>query len=393
VSLEALEDLAETHTDAAEGVVLAFETKKFTLDGLLSKAANVIPSRDLMPMLKNFLVAVDDKFLKVAATDIELSVIAQTGMVKADTLGRAVFPAKKLQDIVREAPDGEIRVEVEVVDEAFTATITAGKATWRLRLLNVDDYPDLPNADEATFQKVSKAKFASALKQVRQAASSDTMRASLMLVDINEGRMRASDGVRFQQVKMPFPMNMQVPINAVDDLVKVLSLSESAEFEVSDTDNHLLFRINDDLFIAQKLTVDFPDVDDVLLKPALTNEDVLHVDRMELIKAIRRVRITADEETSAVVLTLEPERITVSSKEKNGSMSSESLDCTWKGENGRILAFNHGHLLDMLNMASAKSCEFRLGKDLKTRPSALLLVDDEAGMQGVLNQMRISLLD
>lgn len=389
---ETLDDIVEEHTSIPDGEVLSFQTKKFALEALLSKAQNVIPTRDLLPVLKNFLVEVTEDGIKVAATDIELSVISQSGMVTVEKEGRAVFPAARFQSIVKEASQGEISVVVTAKDEKLTARIESGRASWNLRLMNGEDYPELPDPADITFFEVDRTKFVSAIKQVRYAASNDTMRLNLMMIDVTNGRMRASDGVRFQEVKFAFPFDAQIPINAVDDLVKVISLTEAKEFEVGETENSLVFRIGGDLFVAQKLAAEFPDVDEVLLKPSLVNDQELHIDRMELIQAIKRVRITADEETSAVILTLEEDAVTVHSKDKKGSTSSETVDAKWDSKE-RSASFNHQHLMDMLNMAEAKSCTFRLGKDTKTRPSPLLLVDEEAGMTGVLNQIRIDWLD
>ena len=212
-----------------------------------------------------------------------------------------------------------------------------------------------------------------------------------MMLDITDNKMRASDGVRFQQADIEFPFDCQIPISAVDDLVKILRTTEAPNIETGEDDDSLLFRIGSDVFIAQKLNAVFPDMDDQLLKPALANDQDLHVDRQELISAIKRVRITADTETSAVGFTLTKGKMLVSAKDKYGSESWEELDAKWEGAEKRI-TFNHQHILDMLGMADVKSCHFRLGTDTKTRPAPILLQDTESGLLGILNQLRSDFL-
>lgn len=393
-----LEALAEEHVEEEDGVVLEFQTKKFTLEALIMKSMNAVPTRNLMPVLSNFLIEVEENHLRVAASDLQLSVLAESPLVTVKQPGRAVFPAKKLQEIVRAAPDGEVHVSVEVKNNKASAHITATSSSdthpskWVLRLMQSEDFPVFPDASEEEFVAVSRSKFLQAVKQVRQAVTQDTMRGNLRMIDIRDGKVRASDGVRYQQVELEFPLDIAIPINAVDDLVKVLGLSEIEEFSVADTDRHLLFRIGKDLFIAQKMSHEFPSVDETLLAPALENQYELHVDRKALVSAIRRVRITSDEETSVVLLHIEDDSVTVSSKDKKGSYSEQVIDATWKGPNARTMAYNHKHLLDMLAMADSTSCEFRLGKEIKNRPQPLLLKDDKAKMVGVLLQMRLSLL-
>lgn len=388
------EDLAEEEEDSSIDVIeagnLRFETKKFVLQALLEKASSVLPTKDIMPVLKNFQLEAEGGRVRVAATDLELSVVASTEMVKIPRQGTAVFPGKRMLELVKEAEDGEIIVDVK----DGTAHIQVGRATWDLKLNDGTEYPALPDIDQIEFHSVSRSKFLEALNSVRYAAATDTVRPSLMMVDITEGRMRAADGVRFQQVDIsgwPESLDIQIPINAVDDLVKLLRTTELNAVEIGDSESHIVFRVGADVFIANKLMAVFPDVDEVLLKPALANDEELRVDRNDFVAAIKRVRVTADEETSAVVLSLENDSLTVKSHDKFGNTASETVDVSWSSGEKEV-AFNHVHLLDMLNMADVKTCHFYLGKDLKTRKAPIMLKDEETGMIGILNQIRIDFL-
>lgn len=369
--------------DQAEGLKL--HTKKFALQHLLDKAASVVPSKDILPVLKNFQVEATAGKVRVTATDLELSVIATSEMVTVQQPGTAVFPAKRLMEIVKEAEDGDLTISVENGE----AKIEVGKTHWTLKLMDGSDYPELPDIEEVEFHSVDRAKFVGWIRSVRHAAATETTRPSLMVIDISGGQMRASDGVRFQQVTVgkEIPIDISIPINAVDDLVKILQTTEAPKIELGEDEESLFFKVGGDTFIAQKLNAVFPDVDEQLLKPALANDQVLNVDRNDLAKAIKRVRITADPETNAVVLDLSKDKMQVKSKDKYGSTCTEDLDVKWDGKD-RSVAFNHEHLLQMLNMTDLASCEFRLGEDTKTRPSPILLRDDEAGQVGMLNQLR-----
>lgn len=373
----------ESDPSSDEGMQL--HTKKFALQHLLDKAASVVPSKDIMPVLKNFQVEAKAGSVRVTATDLELSVIATSEMVTVQKPGSAVFPAKRLMEIVKEAEDGDLVITVE----GQKAKVEVGRTHWTLQLMDGDDYPELPNIEDIEFHPIDRAKFVGWIRSVRYAAATETVRPSLMVIDISDGQMRASDGVRFQQVTVgkEIPIDISIPINAVDDLVKILSTTEAPKIELGEDEESLFFKVGGDTFIAQKLNAVFPDVDEQLLKPALANDQVLNVDRNDLVKAIKRVRITADPETNAVILALTKDKMTVKSKDKYGSTCEEELDVKWDGKD-REVAFNHTHLLQMLNMTDLSSCEFRLGEDTKTRPSPLLLRDDDAGQVGMLNQIR-----
>jgi DNA polymerase-3 subunit beta len=373
-------------------VSIGFETKKFAMQSLLDKAETVRPTRDIVPVLKNFQIEVNDDppQIRVVATDMELSVLASSEVVSVNKPGVGVFPGQRLLELVREANDGDLVVEVD----AGIATIRVGRATWTLKLLDGSDYPRLPDTEKVKFVEIDRAKFAQALASVRHAASTEAMRLALMLIDVSEGRMRAADGVRLQQVvlpKWPKALNFQLPVAAVDTLLRLLRSTDLDRISIGQTPDHLIFRIASDSYIATKLNAEFPDVDTMLLKPALANKHKLTVDREELESAIKRVRVTANPDTYAVVLELSNGQLVVKSQDTYGNAATEDLDCGWS--NGtREIAFNHKHLLDMLSMADVKTCEFMLGDDTKTRRSPLLLLDEKSGLTSVLNQIRLDFI-
>ena len=363
----------------------AFQTKKFALQALLDKAANVVPARDTLPVLKNFLVDVLPGEIRVSATDLVLSVIANTQMVTVQRTGRCVLPSARVREIVKEAEEGDLSLDVVNGD----CTIKCGPTTWKIKIMSDEEYPDLPDPKSIDFEEVDRSKFLQALRTVRYAASQDASRPSLMLVDVNEGRMRASDGVRFQEADIGVKMKLdfQIPINAVDDLVKILGTTEAQSIEVGEDEDSLVFRIGPDTFISQKVTAIFPDLEEQLIKPALGNEFDLHVDKDDLTSAIKRVRITADPETSAVLLNLDANQVVVSAKDKFGSQATETIKASWTS-GPMVLAFNHEHFLQMLQASDGKSSHLKIGKGTKTRPAPIVLKEGVSTL-AILNQIRV----
>ncbi len=261
-------EIEEAPAKASGGGGLSFECKKFALQNLIEAASSVIPSRDLVPVLKNFLVEVSDGELRVTATDLELAVVATTGLVTVHQEGSAVFPAATLLEILREANDKPVQVEVK----GQTAFIVISPTAWEIKLADVDDYPPLPVLSEIEFVPHSRAKFVQAIRAVHYAASRETHRANLMLIDISGGRARASDGVRFQQIEPgadALPLDCQVPIAAVDDLLRLLKISDLVTVDVGQSPDKLIFRFGSDVFIVSKFNAQFPDMEAQMLRPAM----------------------------------------------------------------------------------------------------------------------------
>ena len=388
----------EVEEKVPDGPIMDFRIEKAVLDKALSEVLSVVPNRDLIPVLKNFHLRLSGLDLLVTGSDKTVSALRHADVLTASVHGSAVFPATKFLNIVKEAPDTlHIRVmskqekSGKQTQHKITATIKSGQTSWVLPLMDSKNFPDFDGAEEYGTVEVDREPLLHGLQRVRKSMSSDTMRPYLMLIDVSKGRMRASDSIRFQQIKFDFPFDCQIPHRAVGEVISRLSSSNSEKIEVGQSNHALLFRFGGTLLICQKTVAQFPSVDEVLLKPAMLNDLELKVDRSLLLKAVRRVRITADEDTAAVVLSLNHGSVSVEAKDRKGGVSLESVDAEWEHA-PRHVSFNHQHLSDMLSSTSSETCVFRLGKDLKTRPTPLLMEDEEEGFTAVLSQIRLDWL-
>lgn len=362
---------------------IQFEIKRFVFLALLDKASSVVPVKDIMPVLKHFQFDVQPGRLRVTATDLELSVISTTELVTVTTPGTAVFPARKMTDIITSADEGIITVHVT----RGVAHIASERTHWNLKLAGGADYPPMPEISDVQFAAVDRTAFLTALHSVRYAACKETTRPSLMMVNIKDGYMTACDGARFQQARIgDFPFHIQIPIGAVDDLTKLLRRTDLPDIHVGEADHHLIFRFGADVFIINKLLAQFPDMETLLLRPALENRHTLTVGRADILDALRRVRINADPETSAIGLQLTDGHVTVSARDKFGNTATETIEAVW-AHASRTLVVNHAFLTDMINMHGGDTCTFRLGDDLKSRKTPVMLRDDTTGTTGVVQQM------
>lgn len=371
-------------TEPETRTTLQFEIKKFLLKVLLEKAITVVPTRDVMPVLKCFQFHVDPQRLRVIASDIEMSLIASTPMVAVTQPGTAVFPAKKLLDIVKTADDNNINIKVT----GTTARITVGRASWTLQLPGGDDYPPMPAINEAEFVSIDRTIFQDAITAVRYAASRDPNRASLNIITIDDGKLTACDGARIQQIRISdFPISLRIPISAVDDLLRLLKICDLNTIHVGQSDDKLIFRFGSDVFIVSKFYAQFPDMEATMLRPALENKHTLELDKHELLAVIKRIRINADADSSAIALHLNTNNtITITAKDKFSNTATETIDCTWTGAE-RSIVVNHKFLTDMINTYGDATCTFRLGDDTKTRRTPLMLRHNTTGSVGVIQQM------
>lgn len=373
--------------EAASYKPVSFTTKRFALQDLVDAAIGVVP-RD-GTILDHFQFYVSPGLLAIYATDMELSVIAETEAVDTDSQAVVTIPARRLARILKEAPEDKLRLEAS----GSEAVLTVGSVKWRLNLKDPSAFPDLPElTDDVQFHETPRLGLVLAIKAVRHAMCQDATRAALRMIDISDKKVTACDGARIQQVRIDnFPLDIKIPAGAVDHVLRLLQSSEAevaslAEIERPEGGGQMVFRVGTTTLVVSKPTAKFPDMEKLLLAPAMQNNQELTVDRLALADAVRRVRINADLTTSAIGIMLTKDALTVVSRDTDRNAAEETLEAGWSGPD-RMLVVNHVHLLDLLNGYDGRQCTFRLGKDTKHRKSAVLLQDSEAGVTGVLLQL------
>lgn len=365
---------------------MEFVIKKPVLSSALHKCGSTVSRRDAVPVLKNFLIQADQEEIRIVGTDLELGLVARIQVVDVKEPGRITAPATKLLSIVDEAEDGDIRI---VVNEKSLIDITAGPTQWMIHGMSAEDYPEVPKFDPAQAMTINREKLLSAVRRVRKAASEDEQRLNLMMLRFIQGKVYATDGHRVHMADSPDEfLDMSLPSLAVNELIRLMERSETESIMIQITDNHLLFKIGNEVFSSGKLQAQFPDVEKSIINPTDGNKDLLKIDRTTLLSAVKRVKITSDEKTQAVSLSIDGHLATLTSADESGNQSTEQIPCTWEGgTDSRVVGFNHQYLKDLLEAFTEKVLEFRFGEDKKHR-KAPVRVDGE-GLTVILLPLRI----
>lgn len=376
------------HTDtltSPESVGTSFEIQREVLLSLLEKAIGVVPSRDIIPVLTNFQFRISEGLLEVVASSMEMSIVVSTSQVEVKVPGIEVFPAKTLLTIIKEASPGTtIYIEVTTT----SAVIVAGGFSAEIKLSSGSDFPKMAKLDNVSFHEVQRQAFVDAISAVKYALPGKEYSGqdSLRMISIKRGKFTACDGSRFQQVRIDgFKLSMQLPTANISTLIKVLSSTDQELIAIGETSNHLVFKVANTVLHMNKLDDPYPNVEQLWLRPALSNDQELIVNRQELITAIKQVKVTADTTFNAIGLVLEESTIRIVAKATNGSAHAV-IDCKWAGK-PKTVVVNYRHLAETLKAYPAKECRFLLGEDTKTYKAPILLKDDDTMAIATIAQM------
>lgn len=385
-------------SDEADYGSLEFTVRRAMLAQLADWALTAVPSSATLPVNGCFRVEVRPDRLQVAATDQAKAVLAEIPAVLTQSEGTVFLPAKKLRAILSEASEGDVTVSVK----GSQALVTAGSATWQLRLPDPARYIGLPDLDSAEFAPVSRVALHWALSTVEHAVGKEAGRPAFTQVRIaadSAGRMVASAAGAGQFASAPvpgFPRDMLIPGGVLGDLLKLLAKSPVDHAEAADAGPYAVFRIGPVTLAALRVAAPFPDVGSLFLDPAQGNDMTLGVDKAELAAALRRVRINTDASTSAVALIADSDggrraRLTVTSRDKGGNSAEEVIPASW-GHGRHLLVVNAVFLADMLAAHPSPTCEFKVGRDRGKVRAPLLLHDSDKQVTGTCPQMPPSLV-
>lgn len=370
---------------------MEFSVKKYDLLEELELTQGVIERKTTIPILSNLLVEAKGNRLYITATDLELS-IRTSCEAKVKKEGAGTIPAKKLLDLVRLLPDGEIRFKLL---ENHWVHITSDRKNYKMVGMSKENFPALPAFPHtlvkipASFlsQLISKTIFAIAQEESRY-----TLNGALLVLTPATLTMVATDGHRLSMIEMPHKLSglpgdvrVLIPKKAMNEVLRMSQKGdEKAEVEFAQDDSHLFFQFGRRLLSSRKLTGSFPPYEAVLPRDA--NKTVV-LERNDLQDALRRVSQLADQRSHAVKFVLSSEGIEISASSPEYGEAKEAIEKEFKGDPISI-GFNAQYLLDFLAAAPEGPISVEL-KDEQSAGQMRPLADEASRYRYVVMPMRI----
>ncbi|MGA2509152.1 MAG: DNA polymerase III subunit beta [Candidatus Acidiferrales bacterium] len=378
-------------TSARTAHEMEFSVKKFDLLEELNLTQGVVERKTTIPILSNLLCEADGNRLTITATDLELSIRTSCeAKVKKD--GAGTIPAKKLLELVRLLPEGEIHFKLL---ENHWVHITSDRKNYKLVGMSKDNFPALPDFPHALIKipakllagVIAKTTFAISLEESRY-----TLNGALLVLKPGSLTMVATDGHRLAMVEtdykfegLPTETRVLIPKKAMNEVQRLAAESgDESLVSFGQDESHLFFQFGNRLLTCRKLTGQFPNYEAVL--PRDVNKTVT-IERSELQDALRRVSQLADQRSHAVKFMLAKEGLEISASSPEYGEAKEAIEKDYKGEPIAI-GFNAQYLLDFLAAAPDGPISFEL-KDEQSAGQLRPLGDESSRYRYVVMPMRI----
>jgi len=359
----------------------------------LSRIQSIIEKRTTLPILSNVLLETKNGNLQIVATDLDVGLKALYE-AKVEDPGSITVAAKKLFEIIRELPEGDVSFKVLKND---WVEIKSSHARFKIMGLATDEYPIIPDYEDEKFSEISSQALGDMIEKVAHAIGSDESRSYLNGVYFETKKMDgkivfkavATDGHRLALTEkeitdvsdLKIEKGVIVPKKGVFELKKILE-GEDAPVKVCFTERNAIFKKDTCLFIIRLIEGEFPDYSSVI--PG-GNDQVLTCSRDELFAALRRVSLLSEELGRGVKLSMSKKHIEISCENPNLGEAHEEMSVSYDGKALEI-GFNARYFLDALSVV--KDEDVNLFFNDASSP-VLIKAPSEAGFLSVIMPMRL----
>lgn len=370
---------------------MKFSVSSSDLQKKLQLASGAIASNPVLPILEDFLFAISNNRLTIAASDLETTFITSLE-VNADSDGLVAVPAKILVDTLKALPQQPITFSVD--DNNFGIEITSAYGRYKLAGENGEDYPKIPQPDDVDEVNVSAAHLQEGINKTLFATSTDELRPAMtgvfFQVDFSKMVMVATDAHKLVKFSMSdvageVTASFILPKKALN-LLKSALPNTDAQVSMAFNKANAFFRIEETTLVCRLIDARYPDYNAVI---PVDNPNVLTISRTDLQNSLKRIVIYANKTTNQVILNVADGSLTVSAQDLDFSNeATEQLPCQYEGEAMQI-GFNAKFLVEMLGVL--ESGEVKLEMSSSTRAGILLPGEETPGQDILMLVMPVML--
>lgn len=310
----------------------------------------------------------------MTATDGDVSIRTRIA-AEVEAGGEIVVPGRLLADVARQLPAGDVSL---LIDDGDLLEIESGQASFKLRLLAADDFPEVEMIEGSTVS-LPTSEFSETIEQVARSASRDETRPHLtgILLSVDGDKLRsvATDSyrlaVRTTKIEPPSaaPIEANVPARALQEATRIADGHEAITLTLSE--RQIAFQAGDSLLISRLIDGQFPDFEQLLPD---SFEHVLEIDVAELHDAVRRVSLLA-QRNKPLKISLSEGELEVSAQTTDVGEGHERLPAPDYAGDPLEIGFNPDFLRDGLDCVHTERAKFKLISAF--RPGLITAGEDE----------------
>lgn len=345
---------------------MKFNISSKTLYNAAAAVSKVINSKNSLAILDNFLLRLEDGILYVTGSDQENSLTARVEVASHTGSGSLCIGARRLVDLLKELPDQGM--EVSVNQDTLEVNISYASGNYTFGGIPSDQYPAfeaLSEGGDTISFSLATSQFIEGLDNTMFAASTDEYRIIMqgVLMDIAPDSVtyvatdtrklvryidrRTAPGVTGRCVIPSKPANVIKNVFAKEEALNFTMTSRSARIESEGF-----------TFECSFLNGNYPDYMRVLPK---NNTNILTIDRVALLNAVRRVGLFVEVQGGLEKFRLTANKVLLKSNDPAlCSSARESVPCSYSG-NDLTIGFSASCIAEILSTLKGDEVIVNLG--------------------------------
>jgi len=333
----------------------------------LAVVARAVSTRSTMPILSNVLLATDGSRLRLAATNLELSINC---WVEAEVIeeGRVAVPARLLQEFVNSLPSAPVQMVLNPANRVVKMHCL--RTDGNIRGVSADEFPAIPTVEDGAVFRQPAHLLKEMINQVAIAAATDDSRPIFTGVLTTLGptlSMVAADGFRLGLRSAELEggpeteTTLIIPAKSLLELARILpdgkGQDEMVEIALSPNKNQVIFRTASVELVSRLIEGQFPNYKQIMPKEWKTQ---VIVPTSEFLNAAKTASFFARDSANIVRLHFESGEMAVRAESTELGDNESKIDAIVEGEQSADIAFNAKYLTDALNVVESEQIKLEI---------------------------------
>lgn len=319
---------------------------KFTIErsdalAAVTRVSGVVARKGTIPILSHVKIDAHDGSVTFTGTDLDVESTATVGANIA-VVGSVTMDGPRLRDVIAAAPVGaEISFDA-TGDTDPRVAVKYGRSRFMVPSLNAADFPTLATIPKSVAFQVEAASFGSALARVESSASTELSRNYLrgVYLHVVNGRLTfvATNGHTLALDSMPVPDGAEkipgviVPSKAVAEIIKLCG-DNLGSVTVIVGPSGVGVDAGSESVRSKVIDGNYPDYLRVIPKET---GGVVRFSKQDMVSAIKRATIAADDMVSTVIFNVSAGKITVEGR--GLAEAADEIEAEYDGPDVRIAA-------------------------------------------------------
>lgn len=331
----------------------------------LAAMATLTGGRTTKPILACVKLQAAGERVQLSATDGEAGLRMNVPALVTKKGGETVVSAARLLEIVREMQDVEIALDA---DDKY-CTIRGEGSEFKIHVSTVADFPPLPEFEDEADLVVDGLALRRMIGLTIYAAARETSRYAIngvqwekegkrLFLVATDGRRLARAGGSLREARAA-DFKAIVPAKALNVFERVFAAPKEAEdwrIDIKVTPNQVLLRSGDRVLSTVLVEGHFPDYQAVIPRD---NDKTVKLNRMEFYGAVRKAALLTTEESRAVRLSFEKNKLEITSQAPEQGEARVNIPVEYTGAPITI-GFNPAFIGDALRAMTVETVTIEL---------------------------------